>query len=95
MNTASLLPGQHVRIVKGQYAGQVAEIRLAFDRSVEVYVMQGRHQVLAQVLGSSLDPKATRKAIRNQAATDAGVTWAWLTETLTEAEADAWLMLEI
>lgn len=94
MNTAALLPGQFVKIARGRYAGQHGTIRLVFAHSVEVYVNQDGRSVLATVLGSSLDAANVRKAVRATACEKAGVTWAWLTETLTTAEADAWLMLD-
>lgn len=64
---------------------------------------RGRDHALAQhrqksrqaVVKAALTRRSNKRtALRNAAAAEAGVTWSWLLQDLSVAEADAWLGLE-
>ena len=70
-----------VMVAKGRYAGQVGQVICTY----------GKQSVVIRGMGTVYRRSLTLTSRRALLAAEAGVTYAWLREDLTEAEADAWL----
>lgn len=98
-NKNPLKAGDKVAIVKGRNAGLIATVRYTADKSFDA---TSGSMCIGMILNSSVSPASIRKAVRDRKLAEinasypatAHVTWAWLTETMTAAEADAWLGLD-